>query len=271
MADTKNYGLTGVGTELEFGIDGPKLVKSGNTIETRTNDGTALVELKSATPTTDDSVVTKGYLERTVNVVVTGQIDGGAPPAVVNGAIYICTTTGGTYTQEYLYRGESGVWVEIVPFAGMKIAVTVPLTGGAIEYLGDHVYLWDADASDWLEIGPYVSNTAKVVKSERADLAFNTASPLNIGSPVPANGRPFRVIVNVTQAFNATGPALSIGDSINTSRLMTTGEVNLKKVGIYVADCYYNYASATQIIGTFVQGTGGSAGQAQIEYVYTQQ
>ena len=271
MADTKNYGLTGVGTDVELGIDGPRIKVDGTAIAIRNTTDTGYAELKSGTPTTDESVVTKGYLERTVNVVVTNQIDGSAPPAVVNGAIYICTTTGGAYTQKYLYRGENSAWVEIIPFNGMSIAITTNLTGGAIEFTGDHKYLWDGDTSNWVDVGPYVPNNAKFVKSERADLVFNTTSPLNIGAQVPANGRPFQVIVNVTQAFNGAPKSLvSIGDSINTSRLAATSEINLKKVGIYVVNCYHNYASATQLLATYTQN-GATQGQAQIEVIYTQQ
>lgn len=270
MADTKNYGLTGVGTDIELGIDGPRIKVDGTAIAFRNTADTGYAEIKSGTPTTDESVVTKGYLERTVNVVVTNQIDGNAPPAVVNGAIYICTTTGGAYTQKYLYRGENSSWVEIIPFNGMSIAITTNLTGGTIEYLGDHKYLWDGDTSTWVDVGPYVPNNAKFVKSERADLVFNTTSPLNIGAQVPANGRPFQVIVNVTQAFNGSSPSLSVGDSISTSRLAATSEINLKKVGIYFVNCYHNYASATQVIGTYV-ASGSTQGAAQIEFIYTQQ
>lgn len=270
MATTKNYGLTGVGTELELGVDGPLILVNGGAIEARNNTNTAFVEFKAGTPSTDDSVVTKGYLERTANVIVNGQINGNSPPAVINGAVYMCTTTGGTFTQEYLYRGQSGVWVEIIPFAGMKIAVTVPLTGGSVEFNGDTVYLWDADTTNWVNVGPYVANNAKIVKSERANLVFNTTSPFNIGAPVPANGRPYQVIINVTQIFNGTNPSLAIGDSINTSRLMGTSEVNLKKLGIYVVNCYHNYASPTQVIGTYV-ASGSTQGQAQVEFVYTQE
>jgi hypothetical protein len=71
-----------------------------------------------ADPTTDGDAPNKRYLETTADVRVTGQINGGAPPAVVNGVIYVCTTTGGAYTEKRLYRGESAAWVEYIPTAG---------------------------------------------------------------------------------------------------------------------------------------------------------
>lgn len=270
MANTKNYGLTGVGTEIELGVEGSKIVLNGTAIEARTNDGTALVELKAATPTTDDAVVTKRYLERTANVTITGQIDGGSPPAAVNGAIYVCTTTGGAYTEKNLYRGENSAWVEIVPFAGMRIATTTNLTGGVIEFIGDHIYLWDADTTNWLDVGPYIAPT-KFVKSERFDLVFNSAVTSNLGASVPTNARPFRVIINVTQAFNGSPRSrVTVGDSISTNRLALQGESNLNNVNTFVIDCYHNYASVTQLLATYT-ANGATQGQAQIEVMYSTQ
>lgn len=268
MAETKNYGLSGVAPELELGLDGPKLVNESGSIAAKNNANNALVTFKAANPVADTDVVTKGYLERNVDVRVTGQIDGGSPPAAINGVTYICTTTGGTYTAKNLYRGENSAWVEIVPTAGLKMVVTVALTGGDDEYLGDHIYLWDADTSVWIDIGPYMPIApTNTLKSERADLVFNSAASINIGSPVPADARPIDVIVNVTQAFNGT-PTLKVGDGTDDDRLMTTAEVNLKKVGIYRVGCYHNYASATQLLAAYAAG-GATSGAAQIEVVYT--
>lgn len=270
MADTKNYGLSGLSTDVELGIDGPRIKVDGTAVAFRDTADTAYAQIKAATPTTDDAVVTKGYLERTANVIVSNQIDGTSPPAVINGVVYVCTTTGGVYTEKNLYRGEGGSWVELVPFAGMRMAVTVPLTGGNIEFLGDTIYLWDGDTSNWINIGPYVPVVAgKLVKSERVDLAFNTASPLNIGASVPVGARPFMVIVNVTQTFNGTPRSrVEIGDALDTNRLAEQSESNLSKLGTYVVNCYHNYASATQLIATYT-ANGATQGTAQIEVVYS--
>jgi hypothetical protein len=33
---------------------------------------------------------------------------------------------------------------------------------------------------------------------------------------------------------------------------MTTAEVNLKAIGLYVSECFYNYTVATDVIATYV-------------------
>ena len=271
MSSTKNYGLSGVSTDVELGVAGLRIISDGTAVSMRNNANNAFVELKVADPTSDDAAVTKRFVERRYDVSVTDQIDGGAPPVVVDGAVYVCTTTGGIYTEKYLYRGESGSWVEIIPYNGMRIVVTTALTGGNITFTGDHVYLWDGDTSNWVDVGPYTL-PGQFVKSVRANLAFGSGGTVNIGSQVPTNARPYMVIINVTQLFNGTGPtpSVTVGDAGSTARLMLSGESNLKKVGIYVVNCNFNYGSATQLTATFTAaGSGASTGAATIEVLYT--
>lgn len=268
MSNTKNYGLSGVAADVELGVEGLRIISDGTAVSLRNNTDSAFAELKVADPTSDDAAVTKRFVERRYDVSVTDQIDGGSPPAVVNGAIYVCTTTGGAYTEKYLYRGEGGSWVEIIPYNGMRIVVTTDLSGGNITFIGDHVYLWDGDTTNWIDVGPYIL-PGQFTRSVRANLVFNSTSPVNIGSQVPIGARPFMVVVNVTQVFNGTPkPLVDIGDAGSTTRLAGSGEFNLKKVGVYVANCNYNYAAATQLIATYV-ANGSTQGAATIEVIYT--
>jgi len=106
-----------------------------------------------ADPTIDGNPANKRYLESHVDVRVTGQIDGTLLPAVVNGAVYICTKTGGAYTEKRLYRGESSAWVEYIPGLLCQMKVSVALIGGNQEYAAMTVYLWNGtswvvDAAD---------------------------------------------------------------------------------------------------------------------------
>ena len=268
MSNTKNYGLSGVSTDVELGVDGLRIISDGTAVSLRNNANSAYAELLVADPTTDNAAATRGWVERRYDVSATDQIDGTAPPAVVVGAIYMCTTSGGIYTAGYLYRGEGAAWVEIIPYNGMRIVVTTALTGGTLTFLADHIYLWDGDTSVWVDVGPYIAPT-KFVKSERVNLAFGSAGTVNIGASVPINARPYQVIINVTQAFNGTPKSLvAVGDAGSTSRLMATSEANLNKVGIYFVNCNYNYGASTQLIATYT-AAGAGTGAATIEVLYT--
>jgi hypothetical protein len=263
----KNYGLIGVGPVIELGKGGAKLKNSAGILEARNNADTTYAVLRAADPVGEQDVVTKRFFERNAHLTVVGQIDGNTPPAVVNGAIFICTTAGGLFAEGALYRGEGGSWIAIPLFDGMRISVADALTGGAIEFLGDHIYIYDEDTTAWNDVGPAPAET-KNVKTQRALLQFSTSSPLNIGSALPANAVVRRVIVNVTVAFDGTAPTLEVGDAGDTDRHMLAAEVDLKTVGKYEISQYHLYGSSTQVIGTYAADSS-TAGQADIMVEYS--
>ena len=269
--NVKNYGQSGVASSVEIGKGGARVRDNAGAIEARNNADTGLANIRAASPVGDDDVVTKRFLATRANVQVVGQIDGSNPPAVVEGQIRVCTTSGGAYVAGLLYRGESGAWVAIfadlasIP-TNLVIVVAVVLTGGTVSFAADTLYTFDGDAQTWELVGTSQTLTG-VNKSLRADLAHNSAASVTLGN-MPANGGAFRVVVNVTQAFNGTAPSLQIGDGVSAARLMSSAEVNLKAVGTYVADCYYRYASATDILAAYSADTS-TAGAATVEVLHT--
>ncbi len=269
MADSKHFGQSGIGNSVEFGKSGGRIKNNAGVLEVRNNADSAYAIMRGADPIADSDLVTKKFLETQVNVFVTGQINGGAAPGVVDGAVYIVTTAGGAYALGELWRGESGAWVQITVPEGLTISVTDALTGGTDTYEADHRYLWDEDSSTWGDIGPVAAAT-KVVKSQRAGLVFDSAATVAIGSALPVSSRAQKVIVDVTQAFDATGPATAqVGDAGDTDRLAAVAEIDLTTVGTYICDCYHNYGAETQANITFSAGTGGTAGTATVEIVYS--
>ena len=64
MADIKNFGIRGVGADVQFGKSGGRVVyDSGNSLFKITTDGTTLGTMSAATPTDDTHVTTKGYVD----------------------------------------------------------------------------------------------------------------------------------------------------------------------------------------------------------------
>ena len=267
MADSYNYGLRGVSGNVKVGNAGPRVKNNAGVIEARNTADNAFAVVRAADPVGLDDVVTKRYLETRSNVIVTGKIDGNAPPAVVVGAVYLCTTTGGTYTAGRLYYGENAVWNEVIPAEGLTISVTDALSGGTLTFLADHRYVWDADGSVWVDIGPAPAE-AKLIKIARASLAFGTSSPLNVGSALPVGATVTRIIVSVTQAFNSPTATVSFGVAGQVAELGATNETDLDTTGIYIIDCYKTYVSNEQVLATYAAG-GATAGAASIEIQYS--
>lgn len=264
----KDYSQQGIGANFEVGKNGVRVKHNSGAAEIRNNADADFAVLRAATPVGDDDVVTKGYLERRYNLAVTGQINGGAPPAAgTPGRVYICTTAGGTYTINYLYRDDGSTWEEIVPYEGMIIGITDALTGGTVEFLADHVYIWDLDAAEWDDVGPSASSTSKLIEQRTVTLAYTDAGGNNIGAAVPANAKVLEARVNVTQAFDGTTPTITIGDGSDPDRLMTIDENDLTETGLFDAPVQYIYGISTQLTAT-LSVTGATQGQCNVTVVF---
>lgn len=60
----KRYGLSGIGSSVELGKNGLKVVNNGSQMELRSNDGLSLVELLVADGTVNNAVATKAQLDQ---------------------------------------------------------------------------------------------------------------------------------------------------------------------------------------------------------------
>jgi hypothetical protein len=261
---SKHYELTGIGTNVELGKRGPRLKNSSGVIEHRNQADDGYVIVRGGHPVNDNDLVTKFYLETRADVRVTGQIDGGSPPAAgTPGRVFICTTAGGVYTLGYLYRDDGAQWVEIVPAEGLTVVVTDDLSGGTEEYTGDHAYLWDEDTTSWIDLGPSVSAVG-VVKTARANFTYSDVGA-NLVVTAPANAVITKVILNVTQAWDASGVSAEVGDATDPDRHMSADGNDLAKVGVYVVDCGYLYGVSTAVNLTLANNGGTpTQGQARV-------
>ena len=105
-------------------------------------------------------------------------------------------------------------------------------------------------------------------KSKIFDLVFDSLASFNIDDTVPSSGRIYKIIINVTTAFDGvTESTLTIGDSGNAARLCDNIDLNLNIIGVYNINNYYTYISETQLTGSYVQD-GATVGAASIEVLY---
>lgn len=255
-AESKKYGVSGVGSDVELGKGGPRFIDNGGAVEHKDTAGTAFAVVRGAHPIDENDFVTKKFMETRANIIVTGQIDGGSPPAAgTAGRIFIVTTTGGTYTAGELYYDNGVTWEAIPMVDGTSVKIADALTGGTLTFLGDHIYVYDLDTTTWMDIGPAPGETSNVkgvwITVGFADVGANLIKNVPLGCQVT------RAKVRVTQVFNGTTPTMIIGDSGDTDRHMETKHVDLTKVGLYEVDLCYLYGSATDVNATlaFAGGT----------------
>jgi hypothetical protein len=266
MGDANHFGLKGIGTNVQLGVGGVRIKTNAGALDVKNAADGALVPVRAASPVGDDDVVTKRYMMTRANVIVSGQINGTSPPAVVAGAVYMCTTAGGAYVLNTYYRGESGVWVAYTPADGTAITVTTALTGGTVTFIADAIYEYDNGTSAWVLIGP-AGSLSKLTRPERCSLAFGSSSTVDIGSPVPDQAEIMRVIVNVTQAFNGSAPTVTFGKTANNTLLSVAVEVDLTTIGLYIIDCYYRTSGSEQMVAYYT-ATSSTAGAATVTLEY---
>lgn len=258
-----DYGMVGIGPNVELGKDGVRVKDNAGVLEARDNADANYVIMRGGHPVGENDLVTLRYLRTRADVRVTGQIDGGSPPAAgTPGRVFICTTAGGVYNLKSLYYDNGATWEEIVPGEGLTIQVTDDLTGGTDEYVADHHYIWDADGSTWLDLGPNPGET-ETVKGKPITL-LHTDIGANLIKNVPSGAYAVRVKVNVTQVFDGTNPYLEVGDAADPDRHMTSTQQNLGKVGLYKTEALYLYGVATDVNATLTIGGAPTQGQCVV-------
>ena len=266
--DIFEFGLKGIGDNVQLGKKGPRVKVADDAgrkyFEVTTNDGSNLVAISAADPVKGTDVVTKRYMETHSNVSIVGQIDGNSPPPVVNGASYMCTTSGGSYIAGHFYYGDDGVWVDVAPVAGLTVSITIPLTGGTLEFKGDHRYIWDAEGSVWGDVGPGAVET-KLIKSVRGALVATSDATVTIAAALPGGAKITSTIINVTTPFDGTASS-TVG--LGASLCVEADEVDLSTAGIYVVKSYVTSTGTDPLTINYTNG-GATVGSADVEVHYS--
>jgi hypothetical protein len=272
MSEVKNYGLSGIAGNVELGKGGPRFKNNATVIEMRNAADNAFAVVAGAEPTAADHFATKAYVDRLASVAIKGQMindvarlpDDSGVLVPATGDVIIVTTVGATWdTLKRLLKYNGAAWEYLFTAGepeGLRISITDATSGGTDTYLADHVYMWDADGSVWVDVGPALGAT-NVQYGYTQALAFGSGASVTVRAN--AVGRAVRVKVAVTTAFDGTNPTLQIGDAGDSDRLMTTGEVNLKVIGLYVSECFYDYTVATNIVAAYAADSS-AAGAASI-------
>lgn len=161
--------------------------------------------------------------------------------------------------------GSGADWLFTIQRAasGMTAAVTLTLPpndgspGQVLTSDGSGVLTWETPSGG-------VSN---MIQTDITALAFGDSSPVTMFTK-PANAKLLTVRIYVDTLFNGTAPTLSIGISGTVSKYGTTGQVNLKEVGLYTWDPGVAAVAGTEgIIATYAADSS-SAGAARMEVDY---
>lgn len=72
MADSKEYGVSGIGPDVELGVEGPRILVNAGNVEVRTNDGASLVKILGAAGSGPDDFVTFTQLGTKQDTLISG-------------------------------------------------------------------------------------------------------------------------------------------------------------------------------------------------------
>jgi hypothetical protein len=143
----KNYGQSGVSSELEFGKNGTKLKNNASDqMQVLQNDGTSLSRMNGADPIDAQDFVTKGYLEREPDTIASGNIETGSETGSFVGQTFVVTKSGLS-----------------APFVNITTAFDGTSPSLVVE-LADATVVQDSSLNDPEEIGLY-QNDAYIINS----------------------------------------------------------------------------------------------------------
>lgn len=72
MADSKEYGVSGIGPDVELGVEGPRILVNAGNVEVRTNNGASLVKILGAAGSGPDDFVTFTQLGTKQDTLISG-------------------------------------------------------------------------------------------------------------------------------------------------------------------------------------------------------
>lgn len=215
-------------TLFQLGKDGPNLKNNSGVIEARNAADSDYVRMKAATPVDDADVVTKKWAETLPKpIVISRQADCSVSLPTNTGARgYVVVTTAGSGAAigDLLFDDGSGSGsMEILAAVeGRTIATTDSLSGGAVTFDADSIYIWDADGSSWIKIGDIgsVTGALRVIRYT----IDNTASQ-DSTSTLPNNCRVFRCDLEVTTPYSG-GATITVGTTGTPAAFQGTSDNN---------------------------------------------
>tara|TARA_R110002153_G_scaffold265795_1_gene428655 strand:- start:2908 stop:5511 length:2604 start_codon:yes stop_codon:yes gene_type:complete len=289
MAQVKNYGLIGVGTEIQLGKQGPKLKGNADsdTISVTNEGGSVLTTIEAANATTATQLVTKAQLDASATGSSGAELELGASTdsSYTDGALQTLTTTtkisdGIDFLNEALENVRNDTFVKSVDFSTsvssggdpLTVTLTTTVVGNANRYTID----WGDDSSttatsDSTPSHTYTDNSNSPYTV--AVTAFNNSGS-GEGSTTTTTKTNFITLYTATPNADLELYTVSSGGSALTgnNREIDAGET------IYLKNTTTNSSSATctytvnwgdgSSTESIASGAAGDVGQGRLSHTY---
>ena len=254
MADIKNFGIRGIGADVQFGKSGGRVVyDSGNSLFKVTTDGTTLGNMNVATPTLDNHAANKSYVDSiaqgldvkdSVRAASTGNITVGTPATTLDGVTLV---TGDRILLKNQTTGsENGIYT--YASGGLTRATDMDATG---EFVGAFFFVEEGTTNSDQGFVCSTNGTVTVGTTAVAFTQFTGTGQLTAGNGLSKSGNTFNVNVDDTYV------EINGSDQLTIRGTSTTGQALLSDGSNGVAYGAVNLTSSDAVTGALGIANGG--------------
>lgn len=256
MADIKNFGIRGIGSDVQFGKSGGRVVyDSGNSLFKVTTDGSTLGNMNVATPTSDNHAANKSYVDsvasgldvkQSVRAASTGNVTISGPGASVDG---VSLSSGDRVLLKNQSSGsENGIYVWNGSASAMTRATDMD---GAAEFVGSFFFVEEGTINSDQGFVCSTDGTITVDTTAIAFTQFTGTGQLTAGNGLSKSGNTFNV--NVDDVY----VKIDGSDNLTVKGTTTTGQVLRSDGSGGVAYGAVNLTSSDAVTGALPLTNGG--------------
>ena len=222
MADIKNFGIRGIGSDVQFGKAGGRVVyDSGNSLFKVTTDGSTLGNMNVATPTLDDHAANKAYVDSvaqgldvkdSVRAASTGDVNVGTPASTMDGVNLVDGDR--VLLKNQTTASQNGIYV--YASTGLTRAIDMDAAG---EFVGAFFFVEEGTVNSDQGYVMSANGTINVGTTDIEFTKFTGTGQITAGDALSKNGNTLNVNVDNTYVM------VDGSDNLTIKGTSTTGEV----------------------------------------------
>jgi len=222
MADIKNFGIRGIGSDVQFGKAGGRVVyDSGNSLFKVTTDGSTLGNMNVATPTLDDHAANKAYVDSvaqgldvkdSVRAASTGDVNVGTPASTMDGVNLVDGDR--VLLKDQTTASQNGIYV--YASTGLTRAIDMDAAG---EFVGAFFFVEEGTVNSDQGYVMSANGTINVGVTDIEFTKFTGTGQLTAGAALSKSGNTMNVNVDGTYIM------VDGSDNLTIKGTSTSGEV----------------------------------------------
>ena len=256
MADIKNFGIRGIGADVQFGKSGGRVVyDSGNSLFKVTTDGSTLGNMNVAAPTADNHAANKSYVDSvasgldvkdSVRAASTGNVTISGPGASIDGVSLSADDR--VLLKDQSSGSENGIYVWNGAASAMTRATDMD---GAAEFVGSFFFVEEGTVNSDQGFVCSTDGAITVGSTSIAFTQFTGTGQLTAGNGLSKSANTFNVNVDDTYV------KINGSDQLTVKGTTTNGEVLRSDGSGGVAYGAVNLTSSSAVTGALPLTNGG--------------